>query len=104
MKLIEQTTLSELINDLSQYDESFVVYTDTTNNIDSGSVVYLYEFDEEEDVQILAGGNHYFLEIGLIADVIETWNDWTDHQRNNTDDLCNAVIYYAANDAYMSAD
>lgn len=42
----------------------------------------------------------YFLEVDLIKDVIEVFNEWHEKHKTNIKKVCEAVIYYAVHDAY----
>jgi hypothetical protein len=43
----------------------------------------------------------YFLEIDLIREVINVWRDWRKGKKPTLEEKCEAVIYYAENDAYL---
>lgn len=48
-----------------------------------------------------AAGMEYLLEVFLAQEVAEVWRRWRPGREPTEDELCQAVIYYAENDAYL---
>ncbi|MFJ1569657.1 hypothetical protein ACIOG8_36490 [Streptomyces erythrochromogenes] len=46
-------------------------------------------------------GLDYLLEVDLVHDVLEVWSSWRDGARPSAAEKCEAVIHYAAYDAYL---
>jgi hypothetical protein len=45
----------------------------------------------------------YLLEVSLAREVLEVWTAWRDGRRPTISEACEAIIYYASNDAYLPA-
>jgi hypothetical protein len=103
MKLIKQGLLIEIIKNRQTLKDNLVLYVDRTTKWNSSSKAYVYEFDEEESIPLDLNGAPYFLELGLIREVIDVWHQWNDKKDISTENECIATIYYAENDSYMAA-
>lgn len=49
-------------------------------------------------------GLEYFLEVNLARDAVEVWTAWRNGRRQTVGEMCEAIIYYADNDAYAPVD
>ncbi|RFZ90742.1 hypothetical protein D0C36_17430 [Mucilaginibacter conchicola] len=98
MKKSISDKLIEVIKKATLLDKEIVLYVKTDWSPQSDTEGYL--FDPEEIVPLELNGVPYFLEIDTVIEVIETWNNWTDGNKSDLDNIVEAVIYYAKYDAY----
>lgn len=57
-----------------------------------------YLVSDEDDAP---DGSVYLLEVGLAREAIAVWSQWRKPRTPSPEDACEAVIYYASNDAYL---
>jgi hypothetical protein len=46
-------------------------------------------------------GWRYLLEIVIAQEVVEVWSSWRGERTPTTEEACDAIVYYADNDAYQ---
>ncbi len=78
------------------------------------SVVYVprdtVTIDQSTDVLLVPSGGgvpdgwRYVLELWIAQEVLEVWSAWRDGRTPSLAEACEAVIYYADNDAYLADD
>jgi hypothetical protein len=100
MKLVKKQSLIEAIRNLKNFNESEIFYVEKEWN--HLSRTFVYQFDEEADVPLEIEGVAYFLEVPVICEVIDVWNQWN-KKKCSIESECEAVIYYAKNDSYKPA-
>ncbi|KAB2347028.1 hypothetical protein [Actinomadura rudentiformis] len=93
-------TLTELIDQLTKADDDLTVYASEPWSTQSDAVATLNTNRARPDAQ----GRTYQLETALIRDVLETWSAHHDGAVPSPQQACEAVIYYATNDAYPLPD
>ena len=50
----------------------------------------------------VGGGQlEYMLEVSIAKDVIRVWSEWRGGRKPTPHEMCEAVIYYAENDAFL---
>ncbi|WP_154402463.1 hypothetical protein [Mucilaginibacter endophyticus] len=99
MELYKTDKLKNIIIHIDALEDDMVVFTATElPAVDCDA--FVYRFSEDEQVFTKIGSIYYLLEVDLIKDVIEVWNDYTLNERASPEDITEAVIYYAVNDAY----
>lgn len=93
------TTLVQLIGKLDGLDREEVIYAAEPWTSNSEAVCRAESEDGGESSDLA-----YFLEVDLVHDVSETWSKWRDGREPTADELTEAAIHYAKNDAYLPAD
>lgn len=93
------TTLVQLIGRLGVLDRDEVIYAAEPWTPDSEAVCCAESQDGDESSDLA-----YFLEVDVIHDVTQTWSQWRDGREPTAEDLTEAAIHYAENDAYLPAD
>ncbi|WP_445508845.1 DUF7716 domain-containing protein [Runella salmonicolor] len=61
----------------------------------------MFENDEEYNSTTEIDGYTYFLEVNLISKIIQVWSYARNGKTPTLQQKCEAVIYYAKNDAYL---
>ena len=102
MKTIKNDTLKNIINSIDQFSEEMVLFVRKEWGINSDS--YVYDFEDDEEVPMKINDEYYFLEVAAVNDVIDVWNSWTSGNQASIEQVVAAVIHYAVNDAYKSAE
>jgi hypothetical protein len=93
--------LEELIRRLSETDDDLTVFaTEPWTAQSDATAVPNREGSSRPDPE----GRTYLLEAVLIRDVLETWRAHHDGAVPSSQRACEAVIYYAENDSYLSPD
>ena len=96
---IKEVTLKEIVEDVDQLGDDGTVYLYEKWTVNSkGFMITASDDDEELPMEYKLA--KYFLEVDLIKDVIEVFNEWHEKHTTNIKKVCEAVIYYAVNDAY----
>ena len=94
-------TLQELISRLSAADDRLTVYASEPWSAHSDAVAVVNaDGTTRPDQQ----GRAYLLETVLIRDVLEAWSSHHGGAVPSPQEACQAVIYYAENDAYLFPD
>jgi hypothetical protein len=107
MELLKEGTLRSIIKDINSFDENLniIVYAEKKDKVwDQNSNALVLLEDLEESKSSRKERFLYFLEVYLIKEVIEVWKEWSDNLNPDIEELCDAVIYYAENDAYLPVD
>lgn len=94
-------TLEELIGQLTEADDDLTVYAREPWSAQSDAIAVPHIYGPTRPD---AEGRTYLLEVFLIHDVLETWSAHNDATDPTPQQACEAVIYYAANDAYLLPD
>ncbi len=90
-------TLEEIINDLGNLDDSLTICASKTSIWTSSSEAKLYPAR-----QVPFGSDlPYFLEVSVAKDVLRAWSHVRGGQLPDIAQKCEAIIYYAENDAYL---
>jgi outer membrane protein assembly factor BamB len=103
MKIVAKTILITLIENITSFDNNGIVFIDTSieNSKNSNICVVLFDDDKEANDIMEIDNYIYFLEISIINEVIEVWSFTHDGKLPTLDQLCDALIYYYDNDAYI---
>jgi hypothetical protein len=91
-----------LIARIDEIDPELVIYTlEADRSLWScGSEVLLVD-NTIHDVTLAEQGMHYFMEVWVAQEVVEVWRRWSSTAEPTSDEKCEAVLYYAINDAYL---
>ena len=92
-------TLERLLETLDELGRDEVIHAAQPWTPDSDAVSL-----SESAGESVPSGLAYLLEVDLVHDVAEVWGAWRDGRRPTAEQLTEAVIHYAAHDAYLPAD
>jgi len=91
--------LSAVLNNIDTVDSEAIIFLPgETSHLTPDTLVYLVQ--DEEDAP---SGSRYLLEVFLIEDVLTVWSEWRSGAHPSDVEKCDAVAYYAENDAYLPA-
>lgn len=93
--------LLELVQQIDDFDEELTIYIEGDSWSGDSEVVVALEPDNGS-IPPTAEGKKYFLEVDLVREVLEVWSDWRDGREPTENEMVEAVIYYARNDAYLA--
>ena len=86
----------EVVRKLASLDNAAVIYIDNVKAASPDSAVALF------DARALRkDGMHYFLEVEVAKDCVKAWSVRRNGKKPTLKDKCEAVIYYARNDAFL---
>jgi hypothetical protein len=94
-------TLAELISDLENLDDDLTVYIAADSEWNASSVAVVCLEPEDGSLPPDASGMEYFLEVYLAKQVLDIWQKWREGRPPTLQKKCEAIIYYAKNDAYL---
>jgi len=89
--------LQDVVRDLDQLPREGTIYIPQDDVIFDGSTLALVVSPEAAP----ATGWRYLLEVFIARDVLEVWSSWRGDRAPSIDEACEAIIYYADNDAYQ---
>lgn len=95
-------TLAEIVENLPNIDDILTIYIDKEvepSPLSRATVVFVDPDENALPAEVV--GMKYLLEVHLARDVLEVWQEWRDGRRPTTQEKCEAIIYYAENDAYL---
>jgi hypothetical protein len=96
--------LIEIVTNINQYTDDHTIYAsrDPSWLEESEAVVAkdLLNGSTPEE----AGGMEYLLEVWLALEVIDVWSEWRGGRIPSTQQMCEAIIYYASHDAYIQPE
>ena len=90
-------TLEEIIKNLDHIDRSLTIYAERSPEWSRSSRAELRPAKERPGESRYP----YFLEIYVAKTVLQAWSFVRDGQEPNLGQKCEAIIYYAENDAYL---
>jgi hypothetical protein len=94
-------TLAELLEELPNLDDELTIYTSADADWSCNSpVVAIYE-PSDGTLPPEATAMQYLLEVGIAKVVLKVWSQWRGGREPSPQEKCEAVIYYAKNDAYL---
>ena len=93
--------LREIIGDIATLDTDLTIYLDKNSEWSSSSSAIVAEEPEDGGLPNEAKGMEYFLEIDIANEVLDVWSNWRNGQEPSLEEKCEAIIYYAKNDAYL---
>ena len=94
-------TLIELIDQLDSIDDDLAIYAVKNPDWSADSLAVVCPEPEDGSVPDEARGMSYLLEVFLAKEVIEDWGEGRGGRGATAQDQCEAIIYYAENDAYL---
>jgi len=98
--------LAELVQRLDNLSDELTIYADANPQwrLESRAVVHLNSDGTTPPIDVDGVELEYFLEVALAKEVIDVWKNWHNGQTPSVNEMCEAVIYYATNDAYLPPD
>ena len=94
-------TLREILNNIEQISDEHVIYARKDPEWDLDSSAVLLRLDDAVDVHSHLENLTYFLEIGIVKEVLEVWQQWRGRKPNELERI-ESILYYANNDAYLN--
>jgi hypothetical protein len=93
-------SLEEIVSKLDEYGDELVMYVSSTDDIGPSAAVLLID----EEAERVPEDARYFLEVSIAREVLGVWAAWRGGRKPTIIQACDALIYYAARDAYIPAD
>ncbi len=95
-------TLEDLLRILPSLDPRMTIVASPRRPLSAGSPARLAP--EGEGRHEAGSDLTYLLEVWLAREVAEVWAEWRNGRTPTTDELIEAVTYYADNDAYLPVE
>jgi len=94
--------LREAILSASSFSRESIIYAFDGRDLWEPNTLCLLIEEEEDELVIERDGQqlHYFLEIPLLLEVVEGWQEIGRRNEITDDDIVRVVIYYAKNDSW----
>jgi hypothetical protein len=96
--LVAQVKLRELIAGLASLDDGMAIHTADATPSAFSEVVLV------DDGGRVPPGHHYLLEVAIAKEVVEVWSRWRGGRAPTTDAAVEAVLHYAAYDAFVPVE
>ena len=97
-------TLRELVERLDELDDGLTLYAKGGIGAGADSPAVAAFEPEDGSVPPEAAGMSYVLEVLGALEVVEVWSEWRDGREPTTDDMLEAILHYAKNDAYLPTE
>ena len=99
---LQPMTLSEVLLALRELDGALTIFCEGGLSGDRSSRAIICE-ESESGAQTCPddSGLTYLLEVDTAIEVIEVWSAWRDGRSPTPQERVEAVLYYAANDAFL---
>lgn len=94
-------TLKELLSQIDNIDDDLTIYASAAPEITPESEAIATLEPEAGDIPAEAKGMRYLLEVFLAKEVIDVWGKWRQGVKPTPEQMSEAVIYFAENDAYL---
>jgi hypothetical protein len=95
-----RVNLRDVVRDLAEVPRKATIYVPReAGAVDGDTPVLLVLSDDDPPA-----GWRYLLEVLLAREVVEVWRSWRDDRVPTLDEACEAIVYYADNDAYQPED
>ena len=91
--------LGDIVSQLDDLDHGLTIYAAKPWAETSGAAVA--EEDSHDARAAVESGMVYMLEVSIAKEVVETWIAWRSGRQPTLPEKCEAIIYYATNDAYL---
>lgn len=91
-------TLRHALGSLDDFDEAATIYAAKHWTPLSETAIAVSDGDIDSAIE---EGMAYLLEVSIASEVIDVWSSWRDGRVPNPGERCEAIIYYAENDAYL---
>lgn len=91
-------TLADVVRDLPRLDPELTIYAARPWKATSAALVEREPDEGGLPEGAASGGLAYFLEVDIAQDVVEDWQEYRGGEADS-EDLCERLISYAANDA-----
>jgi hypothetical protein len=89
--------LVDVARDLAELPRQAIIYVPRDELVVSKSTPALLVLAEDES----PASWRYLLEVLIAREVLEVWSAWRDGRIPSVEEACEAIIYYADNDAYQ---
>ena len=90
----------DAVRDLAELPRKATIYVPYEETVVNASTpVLLVQGDDTPPA-----GYRYLLEVLIAREVLEVWTSWRDNREPSLEEACEAIIYYAENDAYQPED
>ncbi len=103
MKRCVAMRLRDVLARLSEFDADSTIYAagGVVAELDAVAIVAL----EPDSGGLLPEARElqYFLEVDQAVEALAVWREWRDDAQPTNEEVCEAVLYYARNDAYLPA-
>jgi hypothetical protein len=96
-------TLRDVLAQLEDLDEDSTIYVDGGAEAELAARAVVDVEPEDGGIPADADGLDYLLEVSLAKEVLDVWRQWRDGRSPSVVERHEAVMYYAANDAYLPA-
>ncbi|GEA89536.1 hypothetical protein [Cellulomonas cellasea] len=90
--------LHDVIADIGSKPRTSVIYVREGSVPVTGATEVILVHDGEAPPD----GWTYLLELWIAQEVLEVWSAWRDERTPSLAEACEAVVFYAENDAYLS--
>jgi hypothetical protein len=97
------TTLRDLVERLEQVDDELTLYAQGGSEATPESKAVAAREPEDGSLPADAHGMEYLLEVAEAQEVLEVWREWREGREPTPVERCEAIVYYARNDAYLPA-
>jgi hypothetical protein len=97
-------TLGSLVDEIERLDDNLTIYAEANPDWTEFSAAVACHDPLDGSLPMEAAGKKYFLEIWIAKEVIEVWKEWRGGRSPSSSEKCEAVIYYAKNDSYLSPE
>ena len=96
-------TLAEVLSNLESFNRKWTIYAtkDPTWGPDSRAVVLPNPGHTMQPVRLDGDEMEHLLEVFIAKEVLDVWKDWHEGRTPTPEEMCDAVIYYSVNDAYL---
>lgn len=95
-------TLRELLDRIEAADQGTIYAEGGAGASPESPALVAREGDEPEPAS-RADRPGYLLEVSIAREVIQVWSEWRGGAEPTSDERCEAILYYARNDAYLPA-
>jgi len=89
--------LAEVARDLAELPRREIIYVPRDELVVNKNTPALLVLADEEP----PAGWRYLLEVLIAREVLDVWSAWRDGRIPSVEEACDAIIYYADNDAYQ---
>ena len=93
-------TLAELLENLDGFDDNLTIYAEKNPFFSPESRAITCPEEEVQNIYDKKQGLSYLLEVFIAKEVVQAWIEVHGDNKPSIEDICEAVIYYAENDAY----
>ncbi|MDQ5823872.1 MAG: hypothetical protein M3441_06610 [Chloroflexota bacterium] len=95
--------LAEVLQQLDTLTDELTIYAEANPQWrpDSKAAAHLNSGGTTQPINVDGAELEYLLEVDIAREVINVWRQWHNGQSPSANEMCEAVIYYATQDAYL---